>query len=453
MDTELLSRIQFAVTAGFHFIFPPISIGLAFLLIFIERFAWKRNDEQYLKLAKFFGKLLGINFAVGVATGIVMVFQFGTNWSKYSTFVGDIFGAPLAAEAIFAFFLESTFLGIYLFARNRISKGWHFFSICMVALGSLISAFWIIVANSWQQTPAGFIYNAAMDRVEISNFFDAVFNPSTLVRFFHTVDGAFITGAFFIVGVCAYLIIKKRETEIAFKGIKIGIISGLIFSLLQVFPFGHESARVMYKTQPEKFAAIMGLYNSQTDAPIMVFAYPANEGEQPVLKAPIEIPKLLSYLVFFPGDPQAFRGLNTFSKKDIPPLWMTFVSYHNMVLLGVIFILLMIWGAIQMKRKKLLVARKFLKILVWAIPFPVFACELGWMAAEVGRQPWIVYQLLRTHEAYSPTVSSGEVWFSFILFTLIYLFIGILFVYLLAKEIKKGTETSIIPEGKEVELL
>ena len=193
-----------------------------------------------------------------------------------------------------------------------------------------------------------------MDRVEISNFFDAVFNPSTLVRFFHTVDGAFITGAFFIVGVCAYLIIKKRETEIALKGIKIGIISGLIFSLLQVFPFGHESARVMYKTQPEKFAAIMGLYNSQTDAPIMVFAYPANEGEQPVLKAPIEIPKLLSYLVFFPGDPQAFRGLNTFSKKDIPPLWMTFVSYHNMVLLGVIFILLMIWGAIQMKRKKLL---------------------------------------------------------------------------------------------------
>jgi cytochrome d ubiquinol oxidase subunit I len=451
MDTELLSRIQFAVTVGFHFIFPPISIGLAFLLIFLERLGWKRNDEQYLKLAKFFGKLLGINFAVGVATGIVMVFQFGTNWSNYSAFVGDIFGAPLAAEAIFAFFLESTFLGIYLFGRNRISKGWHFFSICMVALGSLISAFWIIVANSWQQTPAGYILNPVTGRAELANFFEAVFNPSTLVRFFHTVDAAFITGAFFITGVCAYLILKKKETDTAHKGLKFGIIAGIIFSLLQVFPFGHEHAREMYRNQPEKFAAIMGLYNTQTEAPIMVFAYPTKEGEQPVLKAPIEIPKLLSYLVFFPGEFQAFKGVADFPKDDIPPLWLTFVSYHNMVLLGMIFILLMIWGAIQMKRKKLLFGRKYLKLLLWAIPFPVIACQLGWMAAEVGRQPWIVYHLLRTHDAYSPTVASGEVWFSLILFSLIYLLIGILFVYLLAKEIKKGPETSeSIPEVKEV---
>ena len=451
MDTELLSRIQFAVTVGFHFIFPPISIGLAFLLIFIERLGWKRNDEQYLKLAKFFGKLLGINFAVGVATGIVMVFQFGTNWSKYSAFVGDIFGAPLAAEAIFAFFLESTFLGIYLFGRNKISKGWHFFSICMVALGSLISAFWIIVANSWQQTPAGYTLNTVANRAELTDFWAAVFNPSTVVRFFHTVDAAFITGAFFIAGICAYLIIKNKETETALKGLKFGIIAGLIFSVLQVFPFGHEHGRQMYRNQPEKFAAIMGLYTSQTEAPIMIFAYPSKEGEQPVLKAPIEIPKLLSYLVFFPGEFQTFKGIAEFPKENIPPLWLTFVSYHNMVLLGLIFNVLMIWGVIQLKRKKLLVGRKYLKLLMIAIPFPVIACQLGWMAAEVGRQPWIVYKLLRTHEAYSPVVSAGEVWFSFILFTLIYLFIGILFVYLITKEIRKGPEVSSnLTEVKEV---
>ena len=219
MDVVVLSRIQFAMTVGFHFIFPPISIGLSWLLVLIEAFAWKRKDEVYEKIGKFFSKILALSFAVGVATGITMEFQFGTNWAEYSKFVGDIFGAPLAAEGVFAFFLESGFLGLYLFGRKRVSKGTHWFSILMVAIGATISAFWIIVAGSWMQTPAGYIVRNG--RAELTNFWVAVFNPSTMVRFFHTVDAALITGAFMMAGVSAYLILKTNHGVLAKKSMRI----------------------------------------------------------------------------------------------------------------------------------------------------------------------------------------------------------------------------------------
>jgi cytochrome d ubiquinol oxidase subunit I len=444
LDVELLSRIQFAVTVGFHFLFPPISIGLAWMLVIIEGIGWRKNNPDYVKLGKFFGKILGLTFAVGVATGIVMEFQFGTNWAQYSKFVGDIFGAPLAAEGVFAFFLESGFLGLYLFGRNRIGKGAHWFSILMVAVGATISAFWIIVANSWQQTPAGFTLNPITHRAELSSFVDAVFNPSTMVRFFHTVDAALITGAFFVTGISAYLIRHKRSVELARKSLTIGVICGLAFACLEIFPFGHEHGRQVANTQPEKFAAINGLYTSVNGAPITIFAVPTDH--PPTLLAELKIPGLLSWLAF--GDANApVKGLNQFPREDVPPLFLTFVSYHNMVLLGMYFVLIMAISAFFLRKGTLWDKPKLLRLLVWSIPLPLAACQLGWIAAEVGRQPWIVYHLMRTRDAFSPVLSEGEVWFSLILFSVIYLFLGVVYVYLLRKKLNAGPEAV---EGGEV---
>ena len=442
MDVVLLSRIQFAMTVGFHFLFPPISIGLAWLLVIVERLGWKKKDEIYEKIGRFFGKILALTFAVGVATGIVMEFQFGTNWAQYSKFVGDIFGAPLAAEGVFAFFLESAFLGLYLFGRNKVSKAVHWFSIFMVAIGATISAFWILVAASWMQTPAGYIINNG--RAELTDFWTAVFNPSTIIRFLHVVDAALITGAFMMAGISAYFLLKNRHVEISKKAMKLAVIFGLVVSLLELFPFGHESGREVAKEQPAKFAAIQGLYTTQSGAPLAVFAFPTMP--PPQLRAKIEIPGLLSWLAF--GDANAkIKGINEFPQNDLPPLFITFVSYHNMVALGMLFILLTMLGTIQLYRKKLWESKKLLRIFIWAIPFPLLACQLGWISAEVGRQPWIVYNVLRTKDAVSTAIVGGDVIFSIILFALIYMLLGSLYVYLLVREIKHGPEAM---EAKEV---
>ncbi|MBC8489409.1 MAG: cytochrome ubiquinol oxidase subunit I, partial [Bacteroidetes bacterium] len=361
----------------------------------------------------------------------------GTNWSEYSKFVGDIFGAPLAAEGIFAFFLESCFLGLYIFGRGKVSKGVHWFSALMVAVGSTLSAFWILVANSWMQTPAGYTYNAASGRAELTNFWEAVFNPSTMIRFFHTIDAALICGAFFMAGIAAYYLLKKQHVEFAKPALKIAVIFGLIASVLELFPFGHEHARQVAHTQPEKFAAIEGLYTSQNGAPLILFAYPVDR--PPELKASIEIPGLLSWMVF--GDPDAkILGLDEFPKDERPPIWLPFVSFHNMVILGMYFILVMMWASVSMYRKKIWENKMLLRILMWSIPLPVIACQLGWIAAEVGRQPWIVYKLLRTSDAVSVTVPAGNILFSIIIFGLIYILLGVLYVYILVKKVKHGPE-------------
>jgi cytochrome d ubiquinol oxidase subunit I len=433
MDAVFLARLQFALTVGFHFLFPPISIGLAWLLVVVEFLGWRKKDEVYARIGAFFAKILGLTFAVGVATGIVMEFQFGTNWAQYSKFVGDIFGAPLAAEGVFAFFLESGFLGLYLFGRHRVSKGTHWFSILMVAIGATISAFWIIVANSWQQTPAGFVLRNG--RAELTSFYEAVFNPSTMVRYLHTVDAALITGAFVMAGIAAYYLLKHRETEFAKRALRIAVVYGLVVAVLELMPLGHEHARQVAHTQPEKFAAIEGLYSSTNGAPLVLFAVPTTV--PPKLHANIELPGLLSWLAF--GDPAApIKGISDFPADEVPPLWLTFVSFHNMVVLGVYFILVMAIATYKLWRNNLLDSPGFLRLLLFSIPLPLIACQLGWISAEVGRQPWIVYRLLRTSEAASITVGANEILFSLVLFGLIYLCLGVLYVYLFVRKVKQG---------------
>ncbi|MCP4582358.1 MAG: cytochrome ubiquinol oxidase subunit I [candidate division Zixibacteria bacterium] len=436
LDPVLLSRLQFALTIGFHFIFPPISIGLAWLLVVIEGFGWRKDDEIWERMGRFFGKLLALNFAIGVATGIVMEFQFGTNWAEYSKFVGDIFGAPLAAEGIFAFFLESAFLGLYIFGRNKVSRGVHWFSILMVAVGSTISAFWILVANSWQQTPAGYVLQNG--RAELTNFWDAVFNPSTMIRFFHTMDAAIITGAFFVAGISAYLLLNKKFVDGAKKTLKLALIVGFVSSVLELYPFGHEHVVQVAFTQPEKFTALEGLYVGQTNAPMAIFDVPEDSIESGT-PPKIQIPGMLSLLLY--QDVNAYvHGMNDFNRDEIPPVFLTFVSFHNMVILGLFFIASTAIGLFLLRRKKLWGSRWFLKLLIVSIPLPVLACQFGWVTAEVGRQPWVVYKILKTSDAISLTVSAGEILFSIILFGLIYIMLGTLYLYLMFKEVKHGPQ-------------
>lgn len=451
MDTLLLSRLQFAVTIGFHFIFPPITIGLAWLLVVMEWRSWRSGGAVYERMGKFFAHLLAMTFVIGVASGIVMEFQFGTNWSEFSKFVGDIFGAPLAAEGVFAFFLESGFLGLYLFGRKRIPKGLHWFSCLMVAVGATISAFWILVAVSWMQTPTGYVIQNG--RAELTSFAEAVFNPSMWVRFNHTMMSCLVAGSFFVAAVSALLLKKKirdgltqaqAAESMAYKSLRLGLIAAFISSLLVAFPTGHEHARQVARDQPEKFAAIEGLYTTKSQAPLVMFGLV--KSRPPELKAKFEIPGLLSYMAF--GDVRAeVLGLDVFPKENHPPLWITFVSFHNMVILGMVLILISGWGVLKLWRKNLWRSGRYLTLLVCAMPLAILAIEFGWVACEVGRQPWIVYHELRTSEAFSATVPAGQVLFSLIMFAVIYLLLFCLYLFLLRRQVRAESEAEVIVGG------
>jgi cytochrome bd ubiquinol oxidase subunit I len=436
MDPVLLARIQFAVTIGFHYIFPPITIGMTALISIFLGLHLKTDDKLYEKIAQFWISIFIVIFSVGVATGIVMEFQFGTNWEKYSRFVGDIFGAPLAAEGIFAFFLESTFLGVLVFGKERVSKRTYFISSLMVTIGSTLSAFWIIAANSWQQTPAG--YAIVNGRAELTDFFAAIFNASTIPRFTHAVVGGWVAGGFFIAGLSAYFLYKKQHIVFAKKSIKIALIFTLITSILQI-ELGHIHAVQVTHTQPEKMATFEALYETTTHAPMVIMGLP--NVEEQTIDYEISIPSLLSIMIDF--DPNfEVKGLNEFKKEDLPPMMIPFFSYRVMVGLGFYFMLLALIGVILSWKDKIAESRWFLWLLIVTIPLPIIANEMGWIAAEVGRQPWIVYHELRTADAISTVVSAGEILFSLILFSALYTVLFGLFVFLVSKKIKKGPEAT-----------
>lgn len=437
MNVVVLSRIQFGLTVGFHFIFVPITIGLSWLLVWMMTKYKNTGDRLYHDMTRFWVRIFGVTAVIGIATGVTMEFQFGTNWAQYSRFVGDIFGAPLAAEAILAFFLESTFLAVMLLGWERVSVRALWFASWMIAIGATLSAFWILVANSWQQTPAG--YKIIDGRAQLTDPLAAVFNASTWPRFFHTVDGAIITGAFFMLGLSAIFLLKNRHIEFARESFKIALIAAFLASAAQL-PLGHFHAVQVAGTQPIKLAAYEGIFETQKRAPMLLFGIPDSQAE--TMKYALRIPGLLSLLASGNVDTE-IKGLKDFPKDEWPPLGLTFYPFHFMVVLGMYFIGIAVIGLLLLWQGKVYTNRYFLIAAIATLPLPFIANELGWMATEIGRQPWAVYKLLRTSDAISVTVPAGQILFSLITVSLIYTLLFAAWVFILRREIEHGPgETS-----------
>ncbi len=435
MDPALLSRIQFGLTASFHYIYPPLSIGLGVILVLMEARYLKTRDPVLQQMTKFWTRIFGLTFALGVATGVVLEFQFGTNWATYSRFVGDVFGSALAAEGIFAFFLESGFLAVLLFGWDKVSPRMHMFSTVMVALGAHFSAIWIIVANSWMQTPAGFhiVQSALRSRAEVVDFWAVVFSPSFMTRLTHTVLGAWQAGAFLVLSVSAYYLLRRRHVEFAKSSMKIGLVVAVVASLGSLVT-GDLSARVAGEYQPSKLAAMEAHFPASAPAGLYLFGW-VNEADQRV--AGISLPGMLSFMLH--GSTSApVTGLNAFAPQDRPPVNPVFQGFHLMVGIGMGLIALSLLGAFLWWRGSLFECRWLLWIFVFAVLGPQMSNQLGWFTAELGRQPWIVYGLMRTAAATSPTVSPQKIVVSLVLFVLIYLALFVLFIYLLDQKIRHG---------------
>ena len=436
METEILARIQFAFTVAFHYIYPPLSIGLGLLLVFFESLFIKTGNKEYHTLAKFWTKIFALTFGIGVVTGIVMEFEFGTNWAVYSRYVGDVFGSALAAEGIFAFALESGFLGVLLFGWNRVKPWVHLVSTIGVFIGSMFSAVWIVVANSWQQTPAGYhiVGEGINARAEITDFWAMVFNPSSIDRLTHVWLGAFLAGAFLVMSVHAYYLIKGRYIEISKKAFKIALVVATVFSLGQLLT-GHKSAEGVAHNQPAKLAALEGHYEANAPADMYLFGW-VNKEEQKV--SGLKIPGGLSFLLEYDFNAPV-KGLNAFPEDERPPqVNAVFQFYHIMIIFGMALIGLTLIASFLWWRGKLFDKKWLLWIFVFAVFLPQIANQVGWFAAEMGRQPWVVYGLLRTSDAFSQSVSDNQILFSLIMFFLVYSLLFFLFLYLLNKKIKTG---------------
>jgi cytochrome d ubiquinol oxidase subunit I len=470
MDVVWLSRLQFALTIMFHYIFPPLTIGLGVVMVWLEGRFLATRDSLYETAARFWTRIFAINFAIGVATGIVMEFQFGTNWAAYSRFVGDVFGSALAAEGIFAFFLESGFLAVLVFGWDRVSPRMHFIATVMVSLGSIFSAIWIVVANSWQQTPAGshvvpmlrdgvplLAGGQPVTRAEVVDFWAVVFNPSTVHRLIHVWLGAFIMGAFFVMSISAYYLLRRRHEEFARRSFAGALLFATVFSLAAVIS-GDLQAKNVYRHQPAKLAAFEGRFATGRGN-LSIIGLPDEAAA--TVHGEVAVPGLLSFLLT--GDSRAtVLGLDAFRPEDRPPVVVPYVSYHVMVGLGFAFVALTLLACLLLWRRRLFTTRWLLWVFVFAVIGPAAANQLGWVAAEVGRQPWVVQPPfvrgadgepirdaagflqydgaagMRTADAVSPAVRANQVLASIVLFGLIYVALAALWVYVLDHKIKEG---------------
>lgn len=452
MDVVFLSRLQFAFTIMFHYLFPPLTIGLSVVVVYLLGMRLKTGEAIYETAARFWTRIFGVNFAVGVATGIVMEFQFGTNWAIYSRFVGDVFGSALAAEGIFAFFLESGFLAVLIFGWDRVSPRFHFFAGLMVSLGSIFSSVWITVANSWQQTPAGShmvertVNGRTFVRAEITDFWAMVFNPSSVHRLVHVWFGAFILGSFFVMSIAAWYLLKGRHTEFARRSFTGALMLAVVFTL-GIIVSGDLQAVNVSKTQPAKLAAFEGLYATEARTPLYLFGSPS-DAEQRV-KYGIAIPGMLSFLVHrdFTTPVPGFDQLE--AQWGRPPVWISFQSYHIMVALGFLLAAMTLLAIWMRWRGTLWNARWLLWGFVFAVIPGFVANELGWVAAEVGRQPWIVYPTivngavaggLRTAAAASEAVDAQEIIGSMVMFGVLYALLFVLWVMILNHKIQHGPD-------------
>ena len=439
MDVLMLSRLQFAAATFFHFLFVPLTLGLSVLIAIMETYYVRTGHGLYKKMAQFWGKIFLINFAIGIVTGITLEFQFGTNWSRYSAYVGDIFGSLLAIEATAAFFLESTFIGVWHFGWNRLSPKYHAVSIWIVALASNFSALWILIANAWMQHPVG--YTIRNGRAELTDFLAVVTQPFAIQEFIHTVTAAYILAGFFVMGVSAYHILKKQNSEFFLKSFRIALIFSLIFSIAEVI-HGHLHGGEVAKIQPAKLAAMESFWETKKNAHFTMFLIPDEKNEKNLLEI-IHVPGALSMLAYHSPD-ATVKGLKDFPKSERPPVFITFAAFRVMVGLGMFFMALTMLTFLL--RNRLETNRWLLWIMVASIPLPYIACETGWILAEVGRQPWIVYGLMKTADAVSP-VSSSQVLISLIAFILVYTLLGLAAFYLIYINAIKGPEP--VPE-KEI---
>lgn len=444
-STGILSQWQFAITTIYHFFFVPLTLGLSVLVAIMETAYVASGKELYRQMTMFWGKLFTINFAMGVVTGIVMEFQFGMNWSEYSRYVGDVFGAPLAIEALLAFFLESTFLGIWLFSWGKLSKGLHLTAIWLVALGSNLSAYWILVANSFMQRPVGYVEESG--RLMMNDFTALLTNAYVWGQFPHTIFAGFTTASFFVLGISAYHIIRGRQLDVFKRSFTIGAIFGTIAVLL-VGLVGHDQAQKMVQYQPMKIAAAEGLLETEDPASFSLFTIVDQKSMTEVVS--IRIPYALSLLAYDRPSGE-IKGINELQAKSeaefgpgnyVPSIFMTYWGFRIMAGIGTLMLLIALYALYRSIRGQVSEKTRFLGLFIWAISMPYIANTSGWILTEMGRQPWVVYQKMLTANASSPNITTGMVIASLIVFTLVY---GLLMgadIYLLAKYARAGVETS-----------
>ena len=437
METEILARVQFALTIAFHYIYPPLSIGLGLLMVVFKGIYLRTGKKEYDTLARFWTRIFSLTFGLGVATGLVMEFEFGTNWATYSRYVGDIFGSALAAEGVFAFALESTCLGIVLFGWNKVKPIWHFLATLGVFLGSMCSAIWIVIANSWQQTPAGYVVagEGLQAKAVITDFWAMVFNPSSVDRIWHVWQGAFLAGIFLVLSVHAWYLLKGRHVEISKKAFRVTLIIATVVCLLQLVS-GHSSADGVAQNQPEKLAAMEGHFQTGP-ADLYLFGWVDKQNE---VTHGVKIPNGLSYMIHY-DTAAPVTGLDQYPVEDRPgQVNAVFQFYHIMVAIGMFLIALTLYASFLLWRGKLYDKRWLLHIFVWSVLLPQIGNQVGWFAAEMGRQPWIVYKLLRTSDALSKSVTANQILFAIILFTVVYIILFALFIYLMNKKIVHGID-------------
>jgi cytochrome bd ubiquinol oxidase subunit I len=430
------SRIQFAFTVMFHYLFPVLTMGLGFFIALLSTLYLATGDRRYSASAQFWARIFAINFAVGVVTGIPLEFEFGTNWSRFSSFGGGVFGQTLPLEGVYAFFLESGFLGLFLFGEGRVSRLVHWLSGIGVAAGSLLSGYFIVAADAWMQHPVGYALSAD-GTVHLTSFWAVLLNPYAGWQYAHVICGALLTAAYVTGGVGAFYLLSGRHSEFGRLAVKTAVVTGVIFSLLQLFPTGDFNGANVTRNQPTKLAAMEGLFESAQGAPLAIIGMPDTEAKR--LIDPVYVPDTLSFLAY--GNfHAAVKGLNAYPQELWPPVELTYYCYHIMVGLGTIFIAQMLLGLFLLWRRRLFSSRWFLWTLMLAVPFPYIANEAGWVVAEVGRQPWLVYGLLKTAQGVSPNVAAGETVFTLLGFAGIYASLILLFVFLVGRVIHQGPQ-------------
>jgi cytochrome d ubiquinol oxidase subunit I len=440
-DALAVHRLHFAFTVTYHYLFPQLTMGLALLIVILKTMALRTGDGHYNRAARFWAKVFGINFAMGVVTGIPMEFQFGTNWAQFSRTAGGVIGQTLAMEGVFSFFLESTFLGLFLFGEKRLGPKGHWFAAFMVFLGSWLSGYLIVATDAWMQHPVAYA-TGPQGEIMLTSFWGLLLNAWGLWQYAHHMSGAVVTAAFVMAALGAFYLLAGRHEAYGRTFVRVGVIAGVLAAIFQLFPSGDGQGRMIARHQPVTLAAMEGLFYTRAGAPIAILGQPDLDNKR--LDNPLSVPRMLSFFTYRRWMSEV-KGLDAFPQQDWPDnIPILYYSYHVMVGLGTIFIAIMVLAAWKLARGTLFTSRGMLWVLMLSLPFPYIANTAGWITAEVGRQPWVIYGLMRTEAGISPQVSSGNVWFTLIGFMGMYTALSILFLFLVYRIVERGPESLAI---------